>query len=73
MPAEAGAGLPVPRATPEALADAVGRLRDEPALAAELADRGRSFASAHLREAGVERLERLLAEVAQPRRPRAPS
>ena len=73
LASEAGAGLPVPPGDAGALADAVRRLRDEPALAAELADRGRSFASAHLREAGVERLERLLAEVAQPRRPRARS
>jgi glycosyltransferase involved in cell wall biosynthesis len=65
LAAEAGAGLAVPPGDPGALADAVRRLRDEPELAGELSERGRDFARSHLRDAGIERLERVLGEVVQ--------
>jgi glycosyltransferase involved in cell wall biosynthesis len=57
---EAGAGIAVPPADAEALAGAVRRLRDDPALRSRLAGAGREFASRHLRERHVERLEDIL-------------
>jgi glycosyltransferase involved in cell wall biosynthesis len=62
LAAEAGAGLPVAPGDPEALAGAVRELREDPGLAAELSRKGREFARAHLREAGIEKLERVLVE-----------
>ena len=60
---EAGAALTLDPGDPVALADAVSSLRDDSALGERLADAGRSFAAKHLREDGVEQLERLLEEV----------
>ena len=65
--AEGGAGMAVPPADAEALAAAVRRLRDDPALGASLAEAGRAFASQHLRERQVAQLEGILSRV-QPRR-----
>ncbi len=64
LAAASEAVLPVPVGDPPALADAVRRLRDDPTVAEGLAERGPLFASGYLRERQVERLERLLAEVA---------
>ncbi len=61
---EAGAALTVPPGDPQALADAVRRLRDEPQLAQQLASSGREFAGGYLRERQVERLEELLSSLA---------
>jgi glycosyltransferase involved in cell wall biosynthesis len=58
--ASAGAALCVPPEDSNALAAAIRRLRDEPKLAARLADRGAKFAAEHHRERGVEQLERML-------------
>jgi glycosyltransferase involved in cell wall biosynthesis len=55
-----GAGLAVPPEDPEALADAVRRLRGDPELAQQLSERGRAFAEANGRERGVDHLERVL-------------
>ncbi len=60
----AGAGLVVPPGDPQALAAAVRRLRDDPALAERLGEAGAGLASAHLRERQVEHLERVLAGAA---------
>ena len=57
---EAGAGIAVPPADAEALSGAVRGLRDNPALRSRLAEAGRAFASRHLRERQVERLEGIL-------------
>jgi glycosyltransferase involved in cell wall biosynthesis len=62
---DAGAALCVPPADPDALAAAVRRLRDEPKLGERLAASGRFFAEANSREAGVDRLEEVLAGVAR--------
>lgn len=61
---ERDAGLPVPPGDPGALADAVRRLRADSGLASRLSERARELAAVSLREAGTERLERLLSEVA---------
>jgi colanic acid biosynthesis glycosyl transferase WcaI len=58
--AEAEAGIAVPPSDAEALADAVRRLHDEPALSSRLAEAGRAFASQHLRERQVGELEEIL-------------
>jgi colanic acid biosynthesis glycosyl transferase WcaI len=50
----------VPPGDAESLATAVRGLRDDSSQAEELASRGRSFAEAHSRERGVDRLEELL-------------
>ena len=60
----AGAGLPVPPGDAESLAAAVRRLRDEPELAARLAQDGHRFARDNVRERQVDRLASLLEEVA---------
>ena len=60
---EARAGIAVPPADAEALAGAVRRLHDDPALSASLAEAGRTFASLYLRERQVDRLEEILREV----------
>jgi colanic acid biosynthesis glycosyl transferase WcaI len=64
--AEGDAGIAVPPADAEALAGAVRRLRDDPALGASLGEAGRAFASQHLRERQVAQLEEVLQSV-QPR------
>ncbi|MGI8462503.1 MAG: glycosyltransferase family 4 protein [Solirubrobacterales bacterium] len=56
----AGAALTIAPGDPGALAEAVRRLRDDPAMASELSASARRFAAEHLRERGVERLEGLL-------------
>jgi glycosyltransferase involved in cell wall biosynthesis len=61
---EAGAGIAVPPEDAAALADAVARLRDDPELAGRLGERGRAFGAENLRERGIERLERVLADAA---------
>jgi colanic acid biosynthesis glycosyl transferase WcaI len=63
---ETDAGIAVPPGDAEALARAVQRLHDDPALCARLADAGRVFATQHLRERQVECLEGLLAETVGP-------
>jgi glycosyltransferase involved in cell wall biosynthesis len=62
--ADAGAALTVDPGEPAALAAAVRSLRGDPQLAQRLGAAGRAFAAANLRGRGVERLERLLVEVA---------
>ncbi|HXF00982.1 MAG TPA: glycosyltransferase family 4 protein [Solirubrobacterales bacterium] len=61
--AEGDAGIAVPPADAEALAGAVRRLRDDPALGASLGEAGRAFASQHLRERQVAQLEEVLRSV----------
>jgi glycosyltransferase involved in cell wall biosynthesis len=56
--------LAAPPGDAESLAAAVRGLRDGGSQAEQLAARGRSFAEAHSRERGVERLEELLMEMA---------
>jgi colanic acid biosynthesis glycosyl transferase WcaI len=56
--------ITVPPGDPEALADAVRRLRGEPALRDRLAASGRAFAVDNLRERQAERLESILASAA---------
>jgi glycosyltransferase involved in cell wall biosynthesis len=62
LAAEADAALVVAPADPDALAGAVRRLRDEPALASRLSDAGRAFAAHHLREDQIGNLERILGD-----------
>lgn len=64
LAAAAGAAVGVPPGDPEALADAVRRLRDDPALRNRLADAGRAFARGSLRELQARRMRLLLEEVA---------
>jgi glycosyltransferase involved in cell wall biosynthesis len=63
LAARSGAAVIVAPEDPRALAAAVRRLRDEPETVPDLIARGREFASAHTREAGIEALERLLVAV----------
>jgi glycosyltransferase involved in cell wall biosynthesis len=56
----AGAALQVPPGDPEALAAAVRRLRDDPALREKLADAGRGFGAENLRERQARRLGELI-------------
>ncbi|MGH2980615.1 MAG: glycosyltransferase, partial [Solirubrobacterales bacterium] len=56
----AGAVRAVPPGDAEALARAVRELRDDPAAADRLGERGTSFAAEHLRERQIERLEQVL-------------
>lgn len=58
------AALAVPPGDAEALAAAVRRLRDEPQLRGDLAERGRAFATEHQRELGGERVAKLLERLA---------
>ncbi|MGH2952444.1 MAG: glycosyltransferase family 4 protein [Solirubrobacterales bacterium] len=60
-------GIAVPHGDPTALAAAVRELRDDRALAGELAARGRDFAAAHLREDQAARMADLLEETAATR------
>lgn len=62
--ASAGAGLGVVPGDPSALAGAVRRLRDEPALRDRFGAAGRAFAEANLRERQSERMRTLLETVA---------
>ena len=61
LAAEADAALTVAPGDPDALAAAIRRLRDEPALGARLAAAGRDLAERYLREDQIGRLERVLA------------
>jgi glycosyltransferase involved in cell wall biosynthesis len=56
----AGAALQVAPGDPEALAAAVRRLRDDPALREKLADAGRGFGAENLRERQARRLGELI-------------
>jgi glycosyltransferase involved in cell wall biosynthesis len=67
---DAGAGLGVAPGDPDALAAAVRRLRDDPALAGGLGDAARAFATANLRERQNDRMRELLEDVARNGRPR---
>lgn len=58
-----GAGVVVPPENPEALADAVRMLRDDPKAAAQMAERGRVFARRRMRPEQAGRLERVLLDV----------
>jgi colanic acid biosynthesis glycosyl transferase WcaI len=60
-----GVALTVAPGEPAALADAVRRLRDDPALRDSLTGSGRAFAAANLRERQGERLESILASVSR--------
>lgn len=62
---EEGIGLAVPHGDPDALAEAVGRLRADPGLRERLAERGRAFAGEHLRGEHAERLAALAESVAR--------
>lgn len=53
---ESGAALAVPPGDGAALASALRRLQEDPALRAQLEDRGPRFARGNLREAAIERL-----------------
>ena len=64
----AGAAIIVAPGDATELAGAVRRLRDDPSERERLADAGRRFASAHLREDQVEGLERLLLAISAGRR-----
>jgi glycosyltransferase involved in cell wall biosynthesis len=57
---QSGGGVAVPPEDPHALADAVRRLADSPAEAAEMGRRGKAFARTRLRSAQAERLEQIL-------------
>jgi glycosyltransferase involved in cell wall biosynthesis len=54
------AAVCVPPEDAGALAAAIRRLRDEPKFADGVAERGMAFASDHVRERGVDRLEEVL-------------
>ena len=60
---DAEAALPVAPGRPEALAEALRRLRDDPALRGRLAENGMAFGAAHLRDRQVERLAEILPTV----------
>lgn len=60
---EADAALNVPPGDPQAIADAVRRLRDEPELARGIGERGHRFAASYDRAKGAEKLGRLLEEL----------
>ena len=57
---ERGIGLPVTPGEPAELAAAVRRLRDDPGLSERLVTAGRAWASEHLRDRQLDRLEGLL-------------
>jgi putative colanic acid biosynthesis glycosyltransferase WcaI len=59
-----GIALAVPHGDPEALANAVRRLRSEPELRERLSNRARAFAQRHLRERQAERLALLVESLA---------
>lgn len=60
-----GAVLPVPPGDAAALAGAIRRLRDDPALGAALSAAGREFARGYLRSAQIDRLESILERAAR--------
>jgi glycosyltransferase involved in cell wall biosynthesis len=60
------AALCVAPEDPAALARAIRRLRDDPAAAAALAERGRGFATEHVRDRGVGELELILRHTIAP-------
>jgi glycosyltransferase involved in cell wall biosynthesis len=62
---ESGGGIVVPPEDPAALAAAVRRLRDDPAAAKEMGERGRAFARTRLRSTQAARLESVLLEIAR--------
>jgi colanic acid biosynthesis glycosyl transferase WcaI len=62
-----GIALAVPHGDPEALADALRRLRSDPQLRTRLSDRARAFARLHLRERQADQLAELLESVAAER------
>jgi glycosyltransferase involved in cell wall biosynthesis len=62
---EAGAAMSIPPEDSAALIEAVRRLRDDPILAEDLAERGRRFAATYVREEQVEKLEGILLEAAR--------
>jgi glycosyltransferase involved in cell wall biosynthesis len=57
-----GAVLASPAGDAEALADSIRRLRDDPAAADALAERGRAFARQNLRSVQIPRLDQVLAD-----------
>jgi glycosyltransferase involved in cell wall biosynthesis len=63
LAAESGAAIPIPPEDRAALVEALRGLREDPAAAAELGEKGRRFASGYLREDSVARLESVLAGV----------
>ncbi len=65
---EADAGLTVAPGDPQALADAVRRLRDDSLLRTRLSAAGRRFGAANLRELQIEPLEAILTAAAGQRR-----
>jgi glycosyltransferase involved in cell wall biosynthesis len=66
----AGAGLAVEPECPQALADAVRKMKDQPQLAAEMGRNGRVFAVEHLERAKLaKRLEETLLNLVESRRP----
>lgn len=65
LAAESAAAATAPAGDAAALAGAVRDLRDDPGRGATLATAGRRFAAGYLRERQVERLERLLVDVAR--------
>lgn len=67
----ARAALPVTPGDPEALAGAVRRMREDPALREELVRNGRAFAEENMRERQVARLEAVLKGAAGERAQRA--
>jgi glycosyltransferase involved in cell wall biosynthesis len=70
---ETGAAICVPPNDPQALVEAIRRLREEPDLGRSLAERGRAFARARTRADGVAELERILRSVTADQRRTASS
>lgn len=65
----AGAGLAVEPECPQALADAVRKMKDQPQLAAEMGRNGRAFAVEHLERSKLaQRLEEVLLKLIESRR-----
>lgn len=64
LTSEADAALGVPAEDPEALAEAVRRLKEDPELRAQLGEHGRAFAAQYLRERQAGQLASLLESVA---------
>jgi len=66
----AGAGLVVEPEYPQALADAVRQMKEQPEIAAEMGRKGRAFAVEHLERAKLaKRLEETLLKLVESRRP----
>jgi glycosyltransferase involved in cell wall biosynthesis len=62
---EHDAAICVPPEDREALAEAIGRLRDDPELTKRLSSQAVAFASEYMRERGTDELEEVLREVAR--------